>query len=85
MVFITADTDFLQEVNTVHEADGFDAVLLYWKEAYTTGPGMREKVLYHKEWMEWLREQMQMPLEMHPYSASERQSPPRQGKLQNYG
>ena len=85
VVFITSDTDFLNEVKTVYEADGFSAELLYLKEGYTTGPGMRDKVVRHYEWMEWLRDSMQMPhLEMHAFSASERQSPPRQaGKLQS--
>ena len=76
VVFITSDTDFLKEVNTVTRADGFSAELLYWKEGYTTGPGMRENVDRCYEWMDWLRGNMSMPqLQMHHFSPSERESP----------
>ena len=76
VVFITCNSEFLRDVTRVHEADGFTAELLYVKEDLARGPGMREKVVRHYEWIDWLREQMQRPrLQMHALTEAEWEQP----------
>ena len=66
VVFITSDTDFLKDVNAVVESRNFTAELLFHGERMSKAPGMREKVDRFYEWMQWLRDEMQMPrLQMH--------------------
>ena len=81
VVFLTSDNEFLREITTVHEAAGFTAKLLYVKEDLPVGPGMRQKAIYHCEWITWLREQMQRPLlQLQPFSEADWKSPhPEQG------
>ena len=68
VVFITSDSDFLKDVNTVMENYNFTAELLFHGEQMSKAPGMKEKVHCFFEWMDWLREQMQMPrLQMHAF------------------
>ena len=76
VVFITSDNEFLREITTVHEAAGFTAELMYVKEDLQSGPGMREKVSCHYEWISWLRVQMQCPLlQLQPFSEADWKSP----------
>lgn len=78
VVFMTSDSDFLRDVNAVVENHNFRAELLYHGgRQMSRAPGMREKAHNCYEWMDWLREQMQMPqLQMHPFDKElEWQSP----------
>lgn len=72
VVFMTSDRDFLHDVNAVVDNYNFKAELIYFGDKTSKAPGMREKVNSQgqcHEWMEWLREQMQMPqLQMHPFN-----------------
>ena len=72
IVFMTSDTDFLKDVNAVVENYNFRAELIFSGDVFGKAPGMREKVNSQgqcHEWMEWLREQMQMPhLQMHTFN-----------------
>ena len=78
VVFITSDGDFLREVSTVMEADGFSAELLFYGPSMSRAPGMRERVDQYYEWLEWLCTEMQMPkLQMHPFSRTDLVSPAR--------
>jgi len=76
VVFITSDSDFLREVSTVVEADGFSAELLFYGPSMSRAPGMRERVDQYYEWLDWLRTEMQMPqLQMHPFAKIDLVSP----------
>ena len=69
VVFITSDTDFLKDVNSVVENYNFKAALLFHGQRMSKAPGMKEKVHEFYEWMGWLRQQMIMPnLQMHTFN-----------------